>query len=146
VTDQQIEKGKMVRRVTLALSLGALLIALAATVALAATRYGTDGHDVLRGTDDADQMYGYTGDDIISGLSGNDMMYGGWGDDALWGSYGEDNLYGRSGADDLHGMGGNDYLSARDGKRDLVDCGSGKDWYNIDFFDVVRNCEVPTLP
>ena len=39
---------------------------------------------------------------------------------------------------------GNDYLSARDGRRDLVDCGSGRDyWYNADSFDVVRNCEVP---
>jgi Ca2+-binding RTX toxin-like protein len=145
VTDQQIEKGKMMRRVTLALTVGALLLALTATVALGATRYGTDGHDVLMGTHSADKMYGYAGDDIISGLSGNDLMYGGWGEDALWGSYGDDNLYGRSGADDLHGMGGNDYLSAKDGKRDLVDCGSGRDWYNADFFDVVRNCEVSAL-
>jgi Ca2+-binding RTX toxin-like protein len=134
------------RRVTLALAVGALLFALTATVALAATRYGTAGHDVLMGTNSADQMYGYAGDDIISGLSGNDLMYGGWGEDALWGSYGDDNLYGRSGADDLHGIEGNDYLSAKDGKRDFVDCGPGWDWYNTDFFDVLRNCEVPALP
>ena len=31
----------------------------------------------------------------------------------------------------------------REGQRDLVDCGSGRDWYNADFFDVIRNCEVP---
>ena len=133
----------MMRRVILAIAVGALLIALTATVALAATRHGTGGHDVLMGTNGADQMYGYAGDDIISGLRGNDLMYGGSGEDALWGSYGDDNLYGRTGADDLHGMGGNDYLSANDGKRDLVDCGPGRDWYNVDFFDVVRNCEVP---
>ncbi len=134
------------RRVIVGFTVGALLLALAATVALAATRYGTAGHDVLMGTNSDDQMYGYAGDDIISGLSGNDLMYGGWGEDALWGSYGDDNLYGRSGADDLHGMGGNDYLSAKDGTRDLVDCGPGRDWYNTDSADVVRNCEVPALP
>jgi hypothetical protein len=43
-------------------------------------------------------------------------------------------------------MGGNDYLSANDGKRDLVDCGPGKDRFNTDSSDVVRNCEVPALP
>ncbi len=122
---------------------GAWLLALTASVALAATRNGTDGHDVLFGTPRADQMYGFGGDDIISGFEGNDLMYGGSGDDALWGSYGDDNLYGRYGADDLHGMGGDDYLSANDGKRDIVDCGSGRAFFNTDSFDVVRNCEVP---
>jgi Ca2+-binding RTX toxin-like protein len=142
---EQQKKGKAMRRVILVLTVGALLIALTATVALAATRHGTSGHDVLTGTQNADQMYGHAGDDIISGLRGNDLMYGGSGEDALWGSYGDDNLYGRTGADDLHGMGGNDYLSAKDGQRDLVDCGSGRDWYNADSFDVVRNCEVPAV-
>src|SRR5918997_1827879 len=118
----------MMRRIILVLTVGVLLLALTSTVALAATRYGTDGHDVLFGTHSADEMYGFGGDDIISGLKGNDLMYG------------------RYGADDLHGMGGNDYISANDGKQDLVDCGPGRDWFNTDSFDVVSNCEVPALP
>ena len=135
----------MMRRLSLVLTVGVLLLALTSKVALAATRYGTDGHDVLFGSHNADHVYGFGGDDIISGLRGTDQMYGGPGEDALWGSYGNDNLYGRSGADELHGMGGNDYISANDGKRDLVDCGPGRDWFNTDSFDVIRNCEVPAL-
>jgi Ca2+-binding RTX toxin-like protein len=135
----------MIRQMILVLLVGALLLTLASTAALAAARYGTDGHDVLFGTHSADQIYGYGGDDIISGLRGSDLIYGGRGEDALWGSYGADNLYGRSGTDDLHGMGGDDYISAKDGRRELVDCGPGRDWFNTDSFDVVRNCEVPAI-
>src|SRR3712207_3493687 len=43
----RIEKGEVMRRMILVLIAGALLLALASTVALTAARYGTDGHDVL---------------------------------------------------------------------------------------------------
>ncbi len=88
------------RPMILVLMVGALLLAFASTVALAAARYGTDGHDVLFGTHSADEIYGH---------------------------------------------GGDDYISAKDGRRDLVDCGPGRDWFNTDSFDVVRNCEVPAI-
>jgi Ca2+-binding RTX toxin-like protein len=67
----------MMKRIILVLTVGVLLLALTSTVALAATRYGTDGHDVLFGSYSADQMYSFGGDDIISGLRGNDLIYGG---------------------------------------------------------------------
>jgi Ca2+-binding RTX toxin-like protein len=94
------------------------------------------------GTPRAGTMYGFGSDDIIFGLKGDDRMYGDSGDDVLWGSYDDDKLYGRFGADDLYGMGGDDYLSANDGKRDLVNCGSGRNWFNTDSFDVGRKCKV----
>jgi len=47
------------RRIILVLTDGVLLLALTSTVALAATRYGTDGHDVLFGSHSTDQIYGF---------------------------------------------------------------------------------------
>jgi Ca2+-binding RTX toxin-like protein len=138
-------KGKRMRRTMMILAVGALLLTLTASVALAATRYGTSGNDVLSGTGYTDQMYGYAGDDLMYGLQGNDLMYGGRGVDTLYGRDGADNLYGGSGGDGLYGEAGNDYLNAADGQKDYVDCGSGRDSYTTDSVDVVRNCEVPAI-
>ena len=133
------------RRMVMILAAGALLLTLTASIALAATRYGTGGNDVLTGTAYADQMHGYAGDDLMYGLQGDDLMYGGRGVDAVYGRDGDDNLYGRSGHDRLHGEAGNDYVNAADGQKDYVDCGPGRDSFTTDSVDVVRNCEVPAL-
>lgn len=133
------------KRVVLVLTVGALLLALTATVAIAATRYGTNGNDVLSGTGKADTMYGLGGDDLMYGLQGNDLMYGGYGNDYVYGRGGNDNIYGKYGADHMYGGGGNDYINVKDGKRDYVDCGAGRDSFTVDKIDVVRNCEVPAI-
>ncbi len=127
------------------LAVGALLLALTASAAMAATRYGTSGNDVLNGTGGADQMYGYAGDDLMYGLEGDDLLYGGRGNDYAYGRNGDDSLYGRSGVDHMYGGYGNDYVNVKDGSRDYVDCGPGRDSYTVDPVDVVRNCEVPAL-
>lgn len=80
------------KRVVLVLTVGALVLALTATVAMAATRHGTNGDDLMYGTNNADQMYGYGGNDLMYGLAGNDLMYGGSGDDYVYGRDGNDNL------------------------------------------------------
>ena len=124
------------KRTLMVLVVGALLLVLTASVALAAARYGASGNDVLNGTGAADQMYGYAGDDL---------MYGGRGNDYAYGRDGDYNLYGRSGIDHMYGGYGNDYVNVKDGSRDYVDCGPGRDSYTADPVDMVRNCEVPAL-
>ena len=80
------------KRVILVLTVGALLLALTATVAIAKTVVGSNGHDELLGTPRADQMYGKGGDDVVRGGKGNDLIYVGYGDDWVTGDEGEDNL------------------------------------------------------
>ena len=63
------------RRAILVLTVGALLLALTATVAMAATLYGTNGDDLMYGTKNADQMYAKGGDDLMYGLEGKELMY-----------------------------------------------------------------------
>ena len=133
------------RRVIAVLAAGALLLTLTATLALAETFVGTDGHDELMGTPRADKMYGKGGDDVVQGARGNDLIYGGYGDDWVTGDEGDDNLYDRHGSDYVFGNEGNDYINTQDGKRDHVNCGSGRDSFTADSVDVVRNCEVPAL-
>jgi len=133
------------RRVILVLTVGALLLALTATVAMAATRYGTNGDDLMYGTNNADKMYGRSGSDLMYGLAGDDLMYGGYGDDYVYGRDGNDNLYDRHGYDEISGGKGNDYINVKDGKRDRIWCGPGRDSFTTDSIDVVRDCEVPAL-
>lgn len=96
-----------------------------------ATKVGTSGHDVLRGTKRRDVIKGRGGNDTIYGLGradtlcggpGNDSLYGGKGNDHLEGHTGNDNLYGGPGDDFLHShdeIEGNDYL---DGQGDGAHC------------------------
>ncbi|MGH8107286.1 MAG: calcium-binding protein, partial [Arenimonas sp.] len=51
---------------------------------------GTDGNDVLGGSDDADRMIGGLGNDTLNGNGGNDTMDGGAGSDTLNGGLGND--------------------------------------------------------
>ena len=139
------EREDEMKRVIMVLTVGALLLALTATVALAATRYGTNGDDLMYGTNGADRMYGRGGSDLMYGLAGNDLMYGGYGNDYVYGRDGNDSLYGRYGYDEISGGKGSDYIDTKDGKRDRVWCGPGRDSFTVDKLDVVSDCEVPAI-
>ena len=133
------------RRAIMVLTVGALLLGLAATVAMAATLYGTNGDDLMYGTNNADQMYAKGGDDLMYGLGGKDLMYASYGDDFVYGRDGNDSLYGRYGYDEISGGKGSDYINTKDGKPDRVWCGPGRDSFTVDRVDVVSDCEVPAI-
>jgi predicted extracellular nuclease len=81
---------------------------------------GTNGDDVLTGTDEIDVIMGLGGDDtltggnaadVICGGAGDDQLAGGNGDDVLSGGFGDDELTGDNGADELIGGPGTDGLT-----------------------------------
>jgi Ca2+-binding RTX toxin-like protein len=145
------------RRVALVLAAMALAMLLASGVALAVTKIGTDGPDILRGTDRADNLLGKGGKDVLHGLGGGDNLVGGVGNDAVWGDRGSDNLLGAEGndylsdgaltefsEDNLSGGGGNDVLDAinQPAFGDTLVCGRGFDRVLADREDVVApDCE-----
>ncbi|WP_339717854.1 tandem-95 repeat protein, partial [uncultured Maritimibacter sp.] len=83
----------------------------------ARTATGSDGSDLLLGSDFADDISGGDGDDLILGFDGDDRLAGGDGDDILKGGDGDDTLIGGAGDDTLI-----DDLGA-----DLFDGGAGRD-------------------
>lgn len=101
-----------------------------------ATRTGTNGNDILRGTFREDTLFGLNGDDLLRGQGGddpllsgggdNDHVLGGEGDDQLYGNNGSDQLRGENGDDRLHGGNGNDYLLGGRGT-DTLSGGHGDD-------------------
>ncbi len=62
-----------------------------------------DGHDVVGGSDERDQILGGNGDDLIRGQGGADRLQGGRGDDDLRGGSEDDVLIGGKGDDHLKG-------------------------------------------
>jgi len=82
-----------------------------------ATCVGTDGDDVIWGTED---------DDVIMGLDGNDAIQADAEDDIVCGGPGNDTLHGATGADSLYGEDGDDVLFGAKGK-DLLSGGNGRD-------------------
>ncbi len=80
-------------------------------------------------------------EDITGTFAGNDTLVGSAGENRLVGRGGNDTIDGKGGADDLQGGDQNDTIEARDGTVDTVDCGPGTDSANVDFRDVVTNCE-----
>ncbi len=123
----------VVRRAATMLTMTALILALSAGTALAATLFGTDLTNNLGGTDRNDVLFARKGDDVVFGRSGNDLLYGGAGADAV---------YGDSGRDVLLGGPGDDHLYADDGRRDVISCGPGRDTIFADPSDRVSGCEV----
>jgi len=109
---------------------------------LPATTVGTEGDDLIRGTDGADVIVAGSGKDRIKGLTGSDVICAGngrdsvdaaggadrvlgeAGDDAVEGSNGDDILKGNAGDDDLGGGRGDDKIRGGSGK-DKVDGGGG---------------------
>ena len=109
-----------------------------------ATIVGTEGDDIIHGTDRGDVIAGLGGDDFLHGNGGRDRICGGpgddritggrgrdilrgqRGDDLLVGNRGRDRLFGGSGDDDLQGRSHNDTMWGGDG-RDRLDGGAGVD-------------------
>jgi hypothetical protein len=92
---------------------------------------GTQGRDVLAGSDAGESFDGWSGDDVILGRGGRDRIDGGLGDDGLAGGDGPDELFGEDGRDRLDGGPGDDFLRAR-GREDRtvpeeIRCGDGVD-------------------
>jgi len=119
----------------------ALLVALLATAALAKNVRGTNGADVLYGTDKADTIRAFKGADKVFGRDGADVLRGNRGADLVHGGDGADKVYGGHGEDKLYGDFDNDRIYARDGTKDFVYCGAGFDRAFVDAKDVVRGCE-----
>ncbi|MGO1000175.1 calcium-binding protein [Lysobacter sp. CA196] len=91
-------------------------------------RLGTEGDDVLLGSNLRDSIVGGAGNDTIEGGALSDYLGGDEGDDVLRGQNGADMLLGGSGSDTLIGGVGNDTLKG----------GEGHDFYDFtreDFFD-----------
>lgn len=121
------------KRVAQSTTLLALILALFAGTALAATLSGTDGNDTLAGTDAGE---------ALRGLAGDDWVYGGGGKDILRGEEGVDVLYGDAGRDELRGGPGDDAIHADDGQKDRVSCDGGADTVVVDPKDRVGSgCE-----
>lgn len=59
------------------------MLALTTNVALAVTREGGAGDEILGGTDDRDAIYGYPGNDELYGYGGEDYLIDGTGDDYI---------------------------------------------------------------
>ena len=99
----------------LLVSVGLLLMAPAVAGALASGVEGSEGDEVLRGSDL---------DERVTSFGGEDELYGGEGSDKLLSGDGED------------------FVEASDGRRDLVSCGPGEDVASVDFVDLVAgDCE-----
>lgn len=80
---------------------------------------GTDGDDVLTGSDASETICGFDGDDVIDGGGGDDVILGGNGNDRLTGGPGDDQLRGEAGRDSLDGGEGGDALLGGSGNDEL---------------------------
>ncbi|MFQ1003957.1 ExeM/NucH family extracellular endonuclease [Modestobacter sp. SSW1-42] len=92
---------------------------------LVPTIVGTEGDDVLRGTNGRDVVMGLGGNDTITGGNGDDVLCGGAGNDTITGGNGDDVLLGGAGDDTLRGENGSDTLIGGAGT-DVLDQGRGK--------------------
>lgn len=106
------------------------MLVLSAGVAVAAVKFGTEGRDFIRGTNEPDVLHGKGGIDVLVGKGDDDVLYGGDGGDAavggratiegnLRGPSGEDRIFGGNGADCVFGGTEDDILYDGDG-RDLM--------------------------
>jgi Ca2+-binding RTX toxin-like protein len=128
------------RRIVLVLVAMALAMMLTSGVALAVNKVGTNGPNLLRGTDEGDNLLGRGGQDDLFGKAGSDNLVGGSGrDNVIGGSErlpggGDKNLAGGPGNDlVLPGLGsdnalgeeGNDLLAEPSFREALEDTYSG---------------------
>jgi Ca2+-binding RTX toxin-like protein len=121
---------------------------------------GTNGDDVIVGSDGDDNIdagpgddfvCGGPGDDSLDGGDGGDVVIGGPGDDGPSGGPGNDTLVGGAGDDDPEGGPGHDFIVGGDGDDwikssddDEVDKVQAGDGFDICFFsagDELNNCE-----
>jgi Ca2+-binding RTX toxin-like protein len=117
-------KAMVMRRSILVLvSLVLAMMLLASGVALAKN---------INGTYRAEKLIGTAYADIIRAGDGNDVVF------ALAGA---DEIRGDSGEDRLHGGKGNDRFYSAGLRRDVIYCGPGIDWAEVNSSDRVVNCE-----
>jgi Ca2+-binding RTX toxin-like protein len=148
----------MSRLVKVAL-MSALMLALSAGVALAATLVGTPGPDSFGcgTTSGDDQIFTLEGNDFVDACTGNDEVYGNENNDELVGAEDSDKVHGNTGKDTIdldsfdtsgssdQGFGGkgNDTVFAQDNHFDAIDCGASTgDKVFLDAgLDTQTNCE-----
>jgi Ca2+-binding RTX toxin-like protein len=136
----RIRGGKRVRRATLATVVGALLMALSAGAALAATI--VCGGGLCEGTEQSDRIVGSGERDVILAGAGNDTVEDGGGDDEFYGGRGNDTINAGEGKDLVRGGRGSDrLLTAGDGEEDTLYCGPGFDEFDADSIDEAIGCE-----
>ena len=87
---------------------------------------GSEGDDLLIGTEGDDVIRCGSGEDRADGRGGDDVIYCGSGDDVVRGGSGDDRLYGESGKDLVDGGPGDDLVSGGSGDDRLIG-GSGRD-------------------
>ena len=107
------------------------------------TTKGTEGDDIITGSNKNDRIYGYGGNDTINGNGGNDTIYGGSGNDSITPGRGADVMYGEDGDDTIKvaydvsgnndpkyidGGAGNDYIETMGGN-DTIIGGPGNDLF-----------------
>lgn len=147
------------RRASLMLVVAMMALALSAGVAGAAVKFGTEGRDFLRGTNEPDVLYGKGGPDGLVGRKANDVLHGGDGPDFVFGGGDDDIMHGGNGrdfiglgpqleldggSDTMYGGNGNDEFVSVEfrPRRDLVFCGGGRDRAFVDDLDLVADdCE-----
>ena len=117
-------------------------------VALAAVKFGTEGRDFIRGTNEDDVLYGRGSVDVVLGKGADDALYGDRGNDFLSGGSGtvEGNITfdrrGRvtsiipDGEDRLFGGEGKDWLFAGSDD-DVTFGGKGNDTLGLLFYEFI---------
>jgi Ca2+-binding RTX toxin-like protein len=122
-------------RLGAALTICAVALAVAATVAPAATLLGTKAGNLIVGTKGPDRLIGRSGSDLLKGRAGGDLLRGG---------ADRDGLVGGPGADRILGGPGNDVIKATDGRADRrVNGGGGTNTCVVDIpadLPVTVNC------
>lgn len=97
--------------------------------------FGTEGRDILKGTNGNEIIFGLEGNDKINGTNGDDCLIGGPGNDRIYGTNGNDVLFGDEGDDWLNGSNGDDLIYGGPGNDtffgtngdDLMEGGPGND-------------------
>jgi hypothetical protein len=92
-----------------------------------ATCVGTDGHDLVLGSEEADVIVAGAGNDVVHADAGDDIVCGGPGNDSLMGARGADTLFGEAGNDWLFGAPESDVLDGGEGDFDVLWGGPGMD-------------------
>ena len=95
-----------------------------------ATCVGTDGADLILGSEENDVIVAGSGNDVVHGDAKDDIICGGPGNDSLMGARGVDRLFGGPGNDWLFGAPGDDELNGGEGDYDVLWGGPGYD--NLD--------------
>jgi Ca2+-binding RTX toxin-like protein len=120
----------------------ALMLALSAGAALAATLVGTPGPDSISGTWEDDQIFTLEGNDYVDTLLGaedSDKVYGNTGSDIV----DLDSFDTVGSSDQGFGGAGNDTVYAQDGNFDSINCGAGaNDKVYKDPGDTQTGCEL----